>query len=87
MIGLLLVVSAGLLCFGGLLGASWTTQIMGKVSRRHATERRELNQGWRELAAARRAGDAVLCPQCDDQLTGSGWLLVIEEEDDEDDGT
>jgi hypothetical protein len=85
---LLLVVAIVLVCAGGLLGASWTTQVMGTVSRRHAAERRNLNDGWRELAAARQASGATLCPRCDQSLIDTSWLLVFEPPlDEEDDGT
>ena len=77
-----------LVCFGGMLGATWTSQAMGTASRRLATERKHLNNGWRDLATARQARGAALCPRCDRELTDTSWLLVIDPSlDEEDDGT
>lgn len=89
MTGLLLVGAVVLLCLGGLVGASWTTQIMGGLSRRHAVERRSLNDGWRALQAAKRnRGEPVYCARCHRELSESSWLLVAPgTNDEEDDGT
>ena len=78
-----------LFCLGGLLGASWTTQVMGGVSRRHAAERRSLNESWRALEAARRTrGEPAYCARCHQTLSESSWLLVAPAvTDEEDDGT
>lgn len=85
---LLLVAAAVLICIGGLLGASWTTQMLETVSRRHAAERRVLDEAWRALEASRHRQGQVRCAHCDRRLTGSGWLLVVEPPyDEEDDGT
>jgi hypothetical protein len=85
---LVVLVAAVLLCFGGMLGASWTTQAMSGVSRRHADERRNLNRGWRELAAARQTRSGAYCPRCDRRMTETNWLLVVDPpQDEEDDGT
>lgn len=88
MTALLPLVAVVLVCVGGMLGASWTTQAMSTVSRRHATERRDLNEGWQELAEARQTSDAALCPRCDRPMTDPSWLLVVDSSlDEEDDGT
>lgn len=86
-----------LLCFGALLGASWTTQVLGGVSRRHAAERRMLNEGWRALEDARRAPDSALsrihsepvyCARCRQRVSESSRLVVMPAStDEEDDGT
>lgn len=83
---LLVVGSVVLFSFGGLVGAAWTTQVLGGVSRRHAAERRSLNHGWRALENARRArNDSVHCAQCHQRLAESSWMYVSRPEDD--DGT
>lgn len=83
---LLVVGSVMLISFGGLVGAAWTTQVLGGVSRRHAGERRSLNHGWRALENARRArGDSVHCARCHQHLAESSWMFVSQPE--EDDGT
>ena len=88
MIGLLATGAIMLLCLGALLGASWTTQVMGGVSRRHAAERRKLNEGWRALEIARRtAGEPLLYARYR-KPSESSWLLVVPATvDEEDDGT
>jgi hypothetical protein len=88
-VSLLLVVGAAVLvCFGGLLGASWTFQVMGGVSRRHAAERRSLNDGWRALEDAKRArGERVYCARCYRTLSDASWLAIPVLTDEEDDGT
>ena len=89
MTALLAVGAVVLVCIGGLVGASWTTQVMASISRRHATERRNLNDGWRALADARRArGEPAYCARCHQKLSESSWLLVVSPAtDEEDDGT
>ena len=87
MTALLVVGSVVLVSVGGLIGATWTTQVLGGVSRRHAAERRSLNHGWRALENARRArGDTVHCAQCHQRLSESSWMLVGQPPED-DDGT
>jgi hypothetical protein len=78
-----------LLCLGGLLGATWTTQVMGGVSRRHAAERRSLNESWQALETARRTrGEPAHCARCHQKLSESSWLMVAPAMvDEEDDGT
>ena len=88
MIALLAVGTVVLFCVGGLVGAAWTTQAMGSVSRRHAAERRTLNDGWRALADARQASGApVHCARCHRHVSESSWLTVVSAHDEEDDGT
>jgi len=89
MIPLLAIGAVVLFGLGALLGASWTTQIMGGVSRRHAAERRRLNDAWRALESARTArGEPAHCAGCHQRLSRSSWLMVVPAVgDDEDDGT
>jgi hypothetical protein len=71
-----LVVSGAVMLFllGGLVGAAWTTQTLGSVSRGHTTERRLLNAGWRALEDARRAkGESALCRRCHRPLSEPMW--------------
>ncbi len=93
MIALFAVGAAMLLCFGALLGASWTTQVLGGISRRHAAERRMLNEGWRALEGARGTSrrtrdEPVYCPRCHHRVSELSWLLVTPAlSGEEDDGT
>lgn|GEM_PF-6935839 len=87
MIALLIAGAVVLVCIGGLVGAAWTTQLMGNVSRRHAEQRRALNAGWQALEDARRAGgESAYCARCHQALSESSWRLVApaltDEEDD-----
>ncbi|HEY0637816.1 MAG TPA: hypothetical protein VGD67_09230 [Pseudonocardiaceae bacterium] len=85
---LALAAAAVLICLGGLLGSSWTAQALTTVSRRHAAERRNLDNGWRDLAMARRASGPVRCARCERTITDTSWLLVVDPPlDEEDDGT
>jgi hypothetical protein len=86
---LLAVGAAVLFCVGALVGASWTTQVMGTVSRRHAAERRALNDGWRALTDARQArGASAYCARCHRHLSEPSWLTAVPAHpDEEDDGT
>lgn len=87
MTALLVAGAVVLACFGGLVGAAWTTQVMGSVSRRHAVERRALNDAWQAVEDARRArGESVHCARCHKQLSDASWQLVALN-DEEDDGT
>jgi hypothetical protein len=87
MMVMLLIGAVVLFCFGGLVGAAWTAEILGGISRRHAGERRSLNDGWRALAEARRArGEPAHCARCHRDLAESGWALFAAAEED-DDGT
>lgn len=76
-----------LFCFGGLVGAAWTTQALSQASRKHARFRRRLNEEWQALTDARRArGESVLCARCHQQLVElNRQQLAISTEDD--DGT
>jgi hypothetical protein len=86
MTALLVVGSVVLFSFGGLVGAAWTTQVLGGVSRRHATERRSLNHGWQALEDARLArGESVTCARCHQQLSESSWLFVSQQSPEDDD--
>lgn len=87
--GLLVAGAVVLVCLGGLVGATWTTQIMGNVSRRHAAQRRSLNDGWLALEDARRArGESAYCARCHLELSESSWRLVSQAlNEEEDDGT
>ena len=82
----LVVGAVVLFCFGGLIGAAWTTQVLGQVSRRHAMERRSLNSEWLALENARRArGEAVHCARCHQRLSES--YLAVSHVALDDDGT
>ena len=85
MTALLVVGALVLFSIGGLVGATWTTQVLAGVSRRHAGERRSLNHGWRALENARRTrGDSVHCARCHQRLAESSWMLVgLPTEDDD----
>lgn len=85
---MLLVGAVVLFCLGGLVGAAWTSQILGGISRRHAGERRSLNHDWRALEDARRArGEPTHCARCHRELSESSWQLIAPSAADEDDGT
>jgi len=77
---LLIIGAVTLFLLGGLIGATWTTQILGGVSRRHAAERRSLNSGWRALENARRAdpSESVLCARCHQRSSGPMWRHIAQ---------
>lgn len=87
---LAIAVGIVLICFGALLGSSLTTQALGGVSRRHAVERRNLNDDWRALERAFADAKATsYCPRCRqrDDADDADWLVVVHPTDEEDDGT
>jgi cell division protein FtsL len=51
-----------LICFGLLLGATWTTQVLQPKLRRQAEERRRLNEEWSAVHTARNQLDT--CRRC-----------------------
>ena len=56
-----------LVCFGLLLGATWTTQAIQPKLRQQAVERRRLNEEWLALRDAhRQLGE---CPRCGYRFT------------------
>lgn len=69
-----------LICFGLLLGASWTTQAMQPKLRQQAEERRRLNQEWVELRQAQRR--LQRCPRCNWLLIRRNWYLTASLVDD-----
>ncbi|MGH3811223.1 MAG: hypothetical protein ACRDUV_02050 [Pseudonocardiaceae bacterium] len=60
-----------LVCLGLLLGASWTVQALQPKLRRHAEERRRLNEEWSAVRAARRQRSE--CPRCASPLSEQDW--------------
>lgn len=73
-----------LVCFGLLLGASWTTQALRPKFRRQAEERRRLNDEWSAVRTARRRGQ---CPRCASRLSEQDWYFastLVEDPPDED---
>jgi hypothetical protein len=74
-----------LVCFGLLLGASWTIQALQPKLRRQAEERRKLNEEWLAVRTARRQRRE--CPTCGSQLCEWYWYVAptaVEEELDND---
>ena len=54
--------AALLVCFGLLLGSSWTVQALQPKLRRQAEERRRLNEEWSAVLATRvRQGTCLRC--------------------------
>ncbi len=51
-----------LVCFGLLLGATWTIQALQAKLRRQAEERHRLNTEWSAVRTARQQLDT--CPRC-----------------------
>lgn len=62
----LLVVGLVLIGVGALIGSSWTVQALNGKFRRHAAERRRLNEEWRAVRAYR--AQQRRCVDCDDEL-------------------
>jgi cell division protein FtsL len=65
------VVAALLVCFGLLLGASWTTQALQSRLRQQAEERRRLNEEWSAVRTARRQRGE--CPRCRSPSSERDW--------------
>ncbi|HKR52532.1 MAG TPA: hypothetical protein VJT72_23735 [Pseudonocardiaceae bacterium] len=61
-VALMILVAVLLLCFGLLLGATWTVQALQPKLRRQAEERRRLNAEWVAVRAARQ--QQKTCPRC-----------------------
>ena len=70
----ILVGSVLLVCLGMLVGASWTSQVMQPKLRQQAEERRQINEEWRALRAARAARES--CPRCANPLPAQDWYPV-----------
>ena len=68
--------AALLICFGLLLGSTWTTQILQPKLRRQAEERRRLNAEWSAVRNARKQLET--CPRC------AGPLPELDPIDDDD---
>jgi cell division protein FtsL len=60
-----------LVCFGLLLGATWTTQAIQPRLRQLAEERRRLNEEWVAVRATHHR--LRECPRCGYPLTGQDW--------------
>jgi hypothetical protein len=60
--GWILLVSGLALCFGLLLGTTWTVQAMQPRLRRQAEDRRKLNEEWLAVRSARQQRER--CPYC-----------------------
>lgn len=74
-----------LVCFGLLLGATWTTQALRPRLRRQAEERRRLNAEWSAVRTARRQRGQ--CPRCASPLSEQDWYFastLVEDPPDED---
>jgi hypothetical protein len=74
-----------LVCFGLLLGATWTTQALRPKLRRQAEERRRLNAEWSAVRTARRQRGQ--CPRCASPLSEQDWYFastLVEDPPDED---
>ncbi|PZS20819.1 MAG: hypothetical protein DLM60_08210 [Pseudonocardiales bacterium] len=56
-----------LVCFGLLLGATWTTRALQPTLRRQAEQRRRLNDEWSAVRTTRR--QSVKCPRCASPLS------------------
>ena len=63
-----------LVCFGLLLGWSWTIQAVQRKLRQQAEERRRLNEEWSAVRAARRQRGT--CPRCASPLSERDWYFA-----------
>ena len=64
---MVILTSAGLLiCLGVLLGGSWTSQALQADFRHRAEQRRQLNEEWQAIRAARHHNH---CPRCTSPLS------------------
>ncbi|MGH3888159.1 MAG: hypothetical protein ACRDSZ_16615 [Pseudonocardiaceae bacterium] len=75
-----------LVCFGLLLGATWTVQALQPKLRRQAEERRRLNEEWSAVRAARQRRGK--CPHCASPLSERDWSIeprAAEDQPDDDD--
>jgi hypothetical protein len=70
----LLLGSGFLICFGVLLGATWTTQALQRKLCHQAEERRRLNEEWSAVRTARRQRGE--CPRCASQLSEQDWYIA-----------
>lgn len=77
---LVLLGATAVLCVGGLIGSSLTTQAMEQVGRKQSAERRRLNAEWRALESARTTGSA--CAGCRGR-PGSNWIVLIDRDDED----
>lgn len=75
-----------LVCFGLLLGWSWTIQAVERKFRQQAEERRRLNEEWSAVRTVlRQRGN---CPRCGSPLSEQAWYFaptLVEERPDDDD--
>lgn len=72
-LGQVLLGAALLVCLGLLLGATWTAQALQARFRRHAEERRRLNEEWAAVRTTR--GHEEDCPHCGYPLTEQDWYV------------
>ncbi len=63
-----------MVCFGLMLGATWTTQALQPRLRRQAEERRRLNEEWSAVRTARRQRGE--CPRCASPLSERDWYFA-----------
>lgn len=73
-LGAVLLGAVLLICFGLLLGATWTTQALQPKLHRQAEERRKLNEEWSAVRAARRLRGT--CPRCATGLSEQDWYFA-----------
>jgi hypothetical protein len=74
-----------LVCLGLLLGWVWPIKILQPKFRRHAEERRKLNEEWSAVRTARRQRGQ--CPRCASPLSERDWYFaptVVEDRSDDD---
>ena len=70
-LGWILLGAILLVCFGLLLGATWTTQAIQPKLRQLADERRRLNEERLTVRAARR--QRAVCPRCGYHMNERHW--------------
>jgi hypothetical protein len=70
----ILLLGVLLVCLGLLLGTAWTTQALQPRLRRHADERRRLDEEWLAVRAARRHRSE--CPRCGRPLSEVDWYCA-----------
>jgi hypothetical protein len=75
-----------LVCFGLLLGSTWTVQALHPRLRRQAEERRKLNEEWAALRTAHEQRHR--CPRCGILLDERYWYIapaIVNDPTDDDD--
>ena len=74
-----------LVCFGLLLGSTWTIQALHPKLRRQAEERRRLNEEWAALRTAHEQRQR--CPRCGIPMDERYWYIapaIVNEPPDDD---